>query len=88
MNTHHPAERNAPIYPLRPALDREKLPAELGEKREIDRKNNPNLILERHLKKRLPPPLKNDHNKDVTQKPKHFGRKEEVTPKQDEPKPS
>jgi hypothetical protein len=35
------------------------------------------------MKKRLPPPLKKDQNKDVTQKPKYYGRKEEVTPKQD-----
>jgi hypothetical protein len=88
MDTSLPAERNPHTHPHRPTIDREKLPAELGEKREVDRKNNPNLILERHLKKRLPPPLKKDQNKDVTQKPKHFGRKEEVTPKQDEPRPS
>lgn len=86
MDTHHLAEHITSTHPLRPALDREKLPVELGEKREVDRKNYPNMIPERHLKKLLPPPLKKDQNKDVTQKPKHFGRKEEVTPKQDDPK--
>jgi|688.fasta_scaffold110081_2 hypothetical protein len=76
------SERKFNGNPLKSGLDKEKVPHEHTEKREVDRKNNPNLHLERQLIKRLPPPLKKDQNKDVTQKPKHFGRKEEVTPKQ------
>ena len=82
MNRVTSSERNTNCNPLRSGLDREKVPIEPSEKREVDRKNNPNLHFERQLIKRLPPPLKKDQNKEVTQKPKHFGRKEEVTPKQ------
>lgn len=82
MDSSHPLERNYNTTALKAGLDREKLPAELNERREIERKNNTNILLERQLKKRLPPPMKKDQDKDVTQKPKHFGRKEEVTPTQ------
>lgn len=64
-------------------VQRERNANELAEKKEPERKNNPNMHLERYNKKRLPPPLKKEQNKEVTQKNKYNGRKEDLTPKQE-----
>lgn len=57
-------------------MQRQEDPKREEEKKEAERNITPNLLPERQLKKRLPPPLKQEQQKGK--------RKEEVTPKQEE----
>jgi hypothetical protein len=80
MDKSKPTETKYNSSGFEEGIQREKVIHDPAEKKESDR---PNIQLVRHMKKRLAPPLKKDQNKEATQKPKYFGRKEEVTPKQE-----